>query len=51
MERHVFNPIAKEVGTGVIWLGGERDIRQEERREMQFEEQCSLSSLRTGLPL
>ena len=37
MGSHAFNPSTREVETGVIWLGRERNIRQEETGE-----QCSL---------
>ena len=47
MGSHAFNPRTEEVETEVIWLGGKRNIRQEEtgvqdqseasERQMQFE--------------
>ena len=30
MGSHAFNPSIRELEAGVIWLGGERNIRQEE---------------------
>ena len=48
---YTFNSSAGAVETGVIWLGGERNIRREEtgaQDSLRFGGGCSL---RTGLPL
>ena len=34
---HNFDPSPREVETGVIWLDGERNVRQKTRVQMQYE--------------